>query len=185
VETEAMLRKLFHLSGIIIPVAYLLMNKGAARVATALLFVAMGLFELLRIKGILEIDIVRRYTKYKEKGRPLGSFYYVLSALIVILLFDKGIAVASLFTLSISDPLSSAIGSRFGRIHILQKTLEGTLTFFLSAFGIFLLFSFGFYTALTTAAISAATELLSGRFIDDNLSIPVVTASALTVLSKL
>ena len=180
-----MLRKLFHFSGIVIPVVYLLTERRTALTVATVLFVAMGVFEVLRIKGILRIDIVGKYTKDREQKKPLGSFYYVLSALIVIFFFDKNTAVASLFTLSISDPLSSIIGSRLGRVHILGKTLEGTLTFFFSALCIFLLFSFGPYTAVAGAAVSSLTELLSGRPIDDNLSIPIVTACALAVLSKL
>jgi len=180
-----MLRKLFHLSGIIIPVVYLLTERRTALVVSAALFVAVGVFEFLRIRGILKIDFVGKYTKDSERKRPLGSFYYVLSALIVILLFDKSTAVASLFTLSISDPLSSIVGSRLGRVHILGKTLEGTLTFFFSSLCIFLLFSFGPCIAVAGAAVSSLTELLSGRPIDDNLSIPIVTACALAALSRL
>ncbi len=99
--------------------------------------------------------------------------------------FEKYIAVASLFVLSISDPLASIIGSRFGRVRFIGKSLEGTVTFFFSSFCIFLAFSFSFSTAIICAAIAALTELFSSWLIDDNLAVPLVTALTLTVLTKL
>jgi dolichol kinase len=180
-----MLRKLFHISGIIIPVIYLLTDRKTGLVVAAALFCALSVFEVLRIKRILRIGIVDRHTKDRERKRPLGSLYYVLSAFIVIMFFERNIAVASLFTLSISDPLSSIIGSRFGRLRFLGKTVEGTLTFLLSSLCIFLSFSFGAPISVAAAVVASLAELLSGPYVDDNLAIPVATAAALTVLSKL
>ncbi|MBA4391112.1 MAG: hypothetical protein C0399_09255 [Syntrophus sp. (in: bacteria)] len=179
------LRKLLHLTCIIIPVLYLLTDKKTALIITSILFIAVSVFEILRIKGVLKIALVERHTKEEERKRPLGSFYYVLSGLIIMTFFEKNIAVASLFVLSISDSLASIIGSRFGRIRFLGKSLEGTLTFFFSSLCIFLAFSFSFSIATICAVISALTELFSSRLIDDNLAVPLVTALALTVLTKL
>jgi dolichol kinase len=180
-----MLRKLFHFSGITIPIIYLLTGRETALVGTAILFVCMGVFEVLRIRGILNISIVAKYAKAQETRRPLGSLYYVLSSFVVLAFFERNIAAASLFTLSISDPLSSIVGGRFGRCHFFGKTLEGTLTFLLSSLCIFRAFSFGTYTAVGCATIASLVELLSSRYVDDNLSIPVATAGALAILSRL
>jgi dolichol kinase len=179
------LRKLLHLTCIIIPVLYLLTDKKTALIITSILFIALCIFEVLRIKGVLNISLVERHTKEEERKRPLGSFYYVLSGLIVMAFFEKYIAVASLFILSISDPLASIIGSRFGRVRFLGKSLEGTLAFFFSSLCILLAFSFSFLSAITCATISALTELFSSRLIDDNLAVPLTTAIVLTVLAKL
>ena len=179
------LRKLLHLTCIFIPLLYLLTDKKTVLIVTSIFFITVSIFEILRIKGILKISLVERYTKEEERNRPLGSFYYVLSGLITIAFFDKDIAVASLFVLSISDPLASIIGSKFGRVRFLKKSLEGTLAFLFSSLCIFLLFSFSFPIAIACAVISALTELFSSRLIDDNLAVPLATALALTVLTKL
>jgi dolichol kinase len=162
-----------------------LTEKRTGIAVASILLIILGVFEVLRIRGLLNIDIVARHTKDKEKKRPLGSFFYVLSGLIVIALFDKSTAAAALFTLSISDPLSSIVGSKFGRVRLREKTLEGTLTFFLSSLCIFLAFSYSVPVCIVCAAISSLTELLSGRHVDDNLSIPLVTACALKLLTSL
>ena len=179
-----MLRKLLHLSAIIIPVIYLLTDKRTALLVATALLAILSIFEILRIGGWLRIGIVRKYTKEGEVKRPLGSFFYVLSAFITMAVFEKHIAIASLFILSISDPLSSILGSRFGRIRFLGKTLEGTLTFFFSSMVILLAFSFGIYSAVACAVVASLTELFSSWPVDDNLSIPLAAAAALTLFTK-
>ena len=179
-----MLRKLFHITGSIIPVVYLLTDKQTALIVTAGLFVVDIVLETLRIKGIMNVAFIENNMKKEESSRLSGSFFYILSGLITIIFFAKNIAVSSLFILSIADPLSSLIGSRFGRVRFLGKSLEGTMTFFVVAFLILRVFSFSIPIAAAGAAIAALTELFSSRFIDDNLSIPLVTAMALTFMTR-
>ena len=179
-----MLRKLFHITGSIIPVVYLLTDKQTALIVTAGLFVVDIVLEIMRIKGFMNVTFIENNMKKEESNRLSGSFFYILSGLITIILFEKNIAVSSLFILSIADPLSSLIGSRFGRVRFLGKSLEGTMTFFAVAFLILRVFSFSIPIAAAGAAIAALTELFSTRFIDDNLSIPLGTALAMTLLTR-
>ena len=125
-----MLRKLFHLTGSIIPIIYFLTDKQTALIVTAGLFVVDIVLETLRIKGIMNVAFIENSMKKEESSRLSGSFFYILSGLITIIFFAKNIAVSSLFILSIADPLSSLLGSRFGRVRFLGKSLEGTMTFF-------------------------------------------------------
>jgi dolichol kinase len=179
-----MLRKLFHFSGIIIPVIYLLTDKQTALIVTGSIFIVDIVLEVLRIKGFIKIPFIEKNMKKEESNKLSGSFFYVLSGLITIIFFAKNIAVSSLFILSIADPLSSLLGSRFGRVRFLGKSLEGTMTFFAAAFLILWIFSFSIPIAVAGAFIASLTELFSSRPIDDNLSIPLVTALALTLLTK-
>jgi dolichol kinase len=179
-----MLRKFFHLSGIIIPVIYFLTDKQTVLIVTGSIFVVDIVLETLRIKGVMKIAFIEDSMKKEESNRLSGSFFYVLSGLITIIFFEKNIAIASLFILSIADPLSSLLGSRFGKVRLLGKSLEGTMTFFAASFLILRIFSFSVPIAVTVAVIASVTELLSSRYIDDNLSIPLVTAMVLTLLVR-
>ena len=185
VDEVNMLRKLFHLAGIVIPVIYLLTDKQTALIVTAGVLVIDIILEALRIKGILKLPFIEQNMKKQERRRMSGSFFYVISSFIAMALFEKNIAISSLFILSISDPLSSVLGSRFGRIRFLGKSLEGTLVFFFSSFFILLAFSFTIPIAVAGATIASLTELFSSWPVDDNLSIPLVTALALTLLTRL
>jgi dolichol kinase len=181
---KIMLRKLFHFSGIIIPVIYVLTDKQTALIVTAGIFVLDIVLETLRIKGVMKVAFIENSMKKEESNRLSGSFFYVLSGLITIIFFEKNIAVSSLCILSIADPLSSLLGSRFGKVRLFGKSLEGTMTFFAASFLILRIFSFSVPIAVTVAVIASVTELLSSRFIDDNLSIPLVTAMTLTLLAR-
>lgn len=141
-----------------------------------------GIVELLRIRGGLRLPIADKYLKAKEKDTPSGAFFFLLSSLITMLVFKERAAIPSLFVLSISDPLSSLTGYWFGKRPLLGKTLEGSMIFFISSFFILIGFSFAIPVVLITALVSTATELVSSRYIDDNLSIPIMTALALSVL---
>ena len=185
VDEVNMLRKLLHLAGIVIPVIYLLTDKQTALIVTAGVLVIDIILEALRIKGILKLPFIEQNMKKQERRRLSGSFFYILSSFIAMALFEKNIAISSLFILSISDPLSSVLGSRFGRIRFLGKSLEGTLVFFFSSFFILLAFSFTIPIAVAGATIASLTELFSSWPVDDNLSIPLVTALALTLLTRL
>jgi dolichol kinase len=180
-----MVRKLFHFSGIIIPVTYLFTDKQTALIVTAGIFAVAIVLETLRIKGFMRIAFIDKNMKKEESNRLSGSFFYILSGLITIILFEKTVAVSSLFILSIADPLSSLLGSRFGRVRLFGKSVEGTMAFFVVSFLILRVFSFSVPVALPGAVIASLTELFSSRFIDDNLSIPIVTAVSLTLLTRL
>jgi dolichol kinase len=179
---QSIWRNLFHFSGIVIPLAYLFINKGVALSLTICLFCAVLVVEFLRITGRLRLGIIGKCLKPKEEKRPSGSVHYMLSALAAILLFDKRVVIPSLFILSISDPLSSLVGRRLGRHPLLGKSLEGTLVFLASSLIILILFSVRPFVAIPVSLIVTLTELFTPGFLDDNLTIPIVSALVLTIL---
>jgi dolichol kinase len=178
---QSIWRNLFHFSGIVIPLAYLLISRGAALGFTILLFCVSSVVEFLRITGRLKLGIAGKLLKEKEAKKPTGSLFYVVAALVVILVFRKEVAICSLFVLCISDPLSSIVGRRLGRHPLLGKSIEGTLVFFGSSLIILALFSVGLSTALVVACVATLTELCTPEFLDDNLTIPIMTGLALTL----
>ena len=109
------LRRLFHLSGCLIPVVYLLTNKRVALLVAAAAIVAVAFIEALRIKGCIRLGFVEALLKERELKGPTGSLFYLVSCLATILFFDKRIASASIFVLAVSDPISSIVGSKWGR----------------------------------------------------------------------
>ena len=176
------LRRLFHISGAIIPLTYLARGKGAALALGALIFLLLIVAEVLRLKGVLDPSFVKAQLKEKEAKGLTGSLFYVASCMLTMLFFDKPIALASMFVLVISDPLSSIVGSRWGRCRLLGKSLEGTVVFLLSSVVILTCFRFGPAAVIGGAAAGAAAELFSPRFTDDNLTIPLATALVVWVL---
>ena len=178
-----MLRRLFHVSGIIIPLTYLLWGKGAALALGTLILLFLAAGEILRLKGILDPLFVRGQLKESERRRPTGALPYAGSCVLTVLIFPKPVAVASMFVLAISDPLSSLVGSTWGRSRFLGKSLEGTSVFLFSSLIILAYLRFRIPAVVGGACAGTLAELLSSRFINDNFSIPLVCAAALWVLT--
>lgn len=147
--------------------------------ATAILFLLVAL-EALRIGFSLDSPFWRKHLKARELKGPTGAIFYAASSLLVMLLFEKPVAVASIFVLALCDPASAIVGLKWGKRRFRGKSAEGTGTFFLCAFVVLACFSFGIPVSLVAAAVATAAEFFSSPFVDDNFSIPLVTALILT-----
>jgi dolichol kinase len=183
-DARSIARKVFHFSGASIPLCYLLAGKTAALIFAIALLVLSAMFEFLRIRGRLDISLVRKYIQVKdsETRKPTGSFFYLLAAPITILIFQESAAIASLFVVAIADPLSSLAGLQWGKTKILGKSLEGSAVFFIVSLLILSVFSFPVHVCFTAALVATLTELFTPKWLDDNLTIPLVTATVLTLL---
>ena len=182
-DARSIARKVFHFSGASIPLCYLLAGKTTTLIFAVVLFVLSAIFEFLRIRGSLDISLVRKYMQVKdsESRKPTGSFFYLLAAPITILLFQETVAIASLFIVAIADPLCSLAGMKWGKTKMLGKSLEGSSVFFVVSLLILSVFTFPVHVRLITSFVATLTELLTPKWLDDNLTIPLVTAIILTL----
>jgi dolichol kinase len=183
-DPRSIARKVFHFSGASVPLLYLLAGRTPALAFAIILLVMSAAFELLRISGRLDISLVQRHLQIKESEskKPTGSFFYLLAAPVTILLFPAHAAIASLFIVAIADPLCSLAGLQWGKTKILGKSLEGSSVFFVVSLLILSAFSFPVHIRLIAAITATLTELLTPKILDDNLTIPLVTALVLTLL---
>jgi len=123
----------------------------------------------------------------KEKHNFTGSFFYLVGTTVSIVFFSPPIAVSAILFLIIGDFMAALVGISYGRIKIGKKSLEGSVACFLSCFLIcFLMFwhvKLGEQLAFWVALAATVTELLNPPFIDDNLSIPVLSALAIHLIA--
>ena len=184
-------RKLIHLGSAAFPIAYWLTDKPFMLwVLVPLAVVAVGAETLRHLKPGFRAFIDRwlgRILRQAEDHTLTGATYVTLAALLSILLFDKPIAIAVLLFLSVSDALASLVGIRFGRVRIGNKTLEGSAIFLVSAVAIALLvLRSAPLVAVPGAVVATVVEALplkiAGRKLDDNLTIPLVSGVAMTLL---
>lgn len=121
-----------------------------------------------------------------EHYRVNSASWYVGALFVLAWMQRPMVAAIGVGVLGLADPAASIVGRRFGRHKLIHgRTLEGTLTFaFVGALvASAVLFGFGVapLTAIVVAIVSgiagALAELLSRR-VDDNFSVPVLTAAA-------
>lgn len=172
-------RKVFHLLTLSIPIGYSLTSKETALWVLIPLFLGFLSVDLLRhyhrgVAALFERFFFGKVLREREKKTLMGSTYFLFSSILSLLLFPKPIAIASLLILILSDTCAALVGKGMGRVRIGEKTLEGTLAFFLSALLIVLLCPGvhrwgGFWGAVGGTLV----ELLPVG-LDDNLTIPLV-----------
>lgn len=137
----------------------------------------------------------------RSRGYPVGILLYPLSVLLLILAFPArlDIAAAAWGIMAWGDGVATLAGRRFGRRPLpwnREKTVEGTVAFFLAASvaGVFLswwtssavspapLMAFTLAAPLIAAGAAALAETVPVR-LDDNITVPAVAGGVLWVLS--
>lgn len=184
-----LLRKGIHLLSLSIPIGYALMSKHHALMILLPLTAAFVIADLLihvskpfrRLALRFVGPLLRPHELRSDRLLLNGASYVLISACIVVALFPKVIAVTSFAILIISDISAALIGRRYGSHRFLDKSLEGTIAFFISALIVIGIIGMLYelpavYFAISTcaAAIGAVVENVSIRLrVDDNVSIPL------------
>jgi dolichol kinase len=183
-------RRIFHLcNGVIVATAYqFLFTHQQAVYLLGTIACLIYVFDHTRIAypDLLNRTpwLTRLFMRAEEQFRESAMIPYVMAILLSIITFPKQIALIAILTLAIADPLAAIIGIRFGKRHwVSQKTVEGSIAFFLVAFCC----SFGVLysvapqqiwaitgASLLTSIVVSGFEMLPIK-IDDNLTIPLIT----------
>ncbi|HRE41004.1 MAG TPA: SEC59/DGK1/VTE5 family protein [Ignavibacteria bacterium] len=191
-------RKLIHLSSSGIAIFYWFSSKDVTLPIIGLMFLISISLDLLRYFSPKFNEIflklfgkILRHHEIEKNGLVFsGSTCLLCSCLILIIFFPKIIAVMAILIMTVSDTAAALYGKNFGKIHIKNKTLEGSLAFFIS--GLFVIFltpkfdySFTEYSiAIFTLIVTCLSEYIPFD-IDDNLTIPIIFATLYFLLFKL
>ncbi len=195
------LRKGVHLSSLSIPVIYALIAKSTA---LWILIPLTGVFLIVNILGhrsgpvrTLMIrylgDIMRTHELDVDRRVLNGASHVLIAACLSVLVFPKLVAITAFSILIISDICAALVGRRFGSHRFLDKSLEGTLAFAVSAVGVVLVIahlvsapvSFTMI-GIVAGLVGSVVENISPRLrLDDNISIPCSVGTTLWLLSPL
>lgn len=184
---DELFRKLIHLTSLSIPIVYYFITAKTAAIILGILTAAALIIDLSRYlhpeTGKIFYKffgfLLREHELDHKKKNLNGATYVLISALISVLIFPKVIFISAFSILIISDSLAALIGRKFGKHKFLSKSLEGTLTFFISACIVILFtpkiggFTEEYLIGFIAAFVGAIVENISFRLIDDNLSIPL------------
>ncbi len=116
-----------------------------------------------------------------SKFTARGAATFLIGTLAAVLLFTPFVAALSILVLAVGDAVATIAGYYAGRHNIFRnKTLEGTLAFFVST-GVLLAFFVAPIVAISVALVTAILELVTPSYIDDNLILPVATGILLSI----
>lgn len=191
-------RKLIHLSSSGIAIFYWFNQKELTLIIISLMFIISLAFDLARFFSpkfnemfVKYFGKILRHHELEAKGIVFsGSTYLLFSCIILIFFFPKIIAVMAILIMTVSDTAAALYGKNFGKIHIKNKTLEGSIAFLISGlFVIFLTPKFDYSVAeyliaIVTLIITCLSEYLPYD-IDDNVTVPIIFASLYLILIKI
>ncbi len=181
-------RKLIHFSSSIIPLFYAFTFKDLTLkilIPSAILFIMLDIMRL-SIDSVNKIymSVLKDIVRIKEGKRFTSATNLLISSVIAILIFEKSIAVACLLFLTVSDSAAALVGKRFGKVKILNKTLEGSLAFlFSSLLIVYFVKSLNLVTGIFGAFSATFIELVVLN-IDDNLSIPLISGLIMQLINS-
>lgn len=193
---KEILRKSIHLSSLWIPALIYIAHPGISIMIFSFLFTADIILEYgnykrwnwaRRIFGRLFFKTLRQKETKHIYFQSSGSLYVLLAAIACTLLFSKPIAVIAMTVMLISDTFAALVGKAYGTRKIYKnKSMEGTLAFFMSALFICMLFEpmFHFtYASVLACLLATCAEVYEDKTeIDDNLSIPFSIGIILSLL---
>ncbi|MEK6733970.1 MAG: hypothetical protein AABY27_02550 [Pseudomonadota bacterium] len=183
---EEILRKLVHFSSLWIPFLYFYNSTAfMLRILISLSILALSLDiskKFIPSLNILIKKLMGSIMREEEKSSNSlsGATYLLVASTLTIAFFPKEIAIFSLSILVISDSMAAIIGKKYGRIHFMNKSLEGSLSFAASAYAIYyyfanyLEFNLPFKATLIAIFFGTIAEAFAKKIhLDDNLLIPL------------
>ncbi|WP_127716638.1 diacylglycerol/polyprenol kinase family protein [Halobacteriovorax sp. HLS] len=193
-------RKIWHMgTGCIGLFAYSHFDLSAKTMSWGLLTLAIVaiLVEITRLKvsavNRVVLKLMKPFLRDSEKNSMSGFPFYALGVALSFLLFDEKIAVLSSLFLIFADPICSFFGVLYGKDKIFgNKSMQGAMAGFIICYAITFLYGGYYYQpglellvfSIIVGLVGAVSELCS-VFIDDNLSIPVVSGLGITLVNNL
>jgi len=176
-------RKTFHIAVSVI-VLFDILSHNLSVLLTVLAISFYTIFEVMRLSNI-EITYYRRLVDICSRSNMRTGFVFdplllAIPILLTILFFKPTISYPTILIITISDGLSTLTGINFGRTKILgNKTLEGSIMFFLTAILILSFFN-SIFNAVFIAFFLTNVELVSKNY--DNLTLPLFSVFIMSLI---
>lgn len=189
-------RKIWHIVGVlVIFFLFQLMPLDIAKYSIVICTLAFVSIDIFRKKhpqlNTFFVQIFKPIIRQHEINSYAGTTFLFLGVMILILIFPPIIISLSLLFLAFADPFASYFGIKYGKDKIYgDKTIQG----FLAAFIICMVLTVGYLffndfaydrvilVGLLAGLLGALAELVPIFKLDDNLTIPVVSGSGLTII---
>lgn len=208
-------RKIVHLSAglVVLIVPFFILPLHAVYIALSMAIIVYFSSRDSSVRQLQELYESIGEEAEETMGRLQGPFHYCFSITVLIAVFtvfapdQLYFPICGILIMIISDTLASLIGKKIGRIKIApaytksQRTLEGSLTFFVSAFlvcwSVFYFYGLGnplnqkvlplelvLTYSLMTSLTGTFVELFSPSILDD-LTVPISTTLGIYFLALL
>ncbi len=167
---------------VLFPLLYLFSGKRFILILVGIVLFGFLIFDISRLTfKKFNLSLLKNLVIKKKEIKIFSSMsFFVLACFIILLIFEKEIAIISIVFLTFGDLAAKYLGILYGRIKIFEKTLEGLLAYFAACLLFGFLWSYFLEISLpiimTGAAAAAMAEVLP-LGIDDNFAVGLISAS--------
>lgn len=189
-------RKIWHMSGVFgMFLAYTYLPESISLTILVVAWLAFVPFDFLRQKNAAlndwAVHAFKPIMRQSEVKKLAGTTYLLSGVLLVDLLFQRPVVGLTLLFLAFADPIASYFGILYGKDKIFgHKSIQGFMAaFFVCAA---LTFTFLLYhnymtdrlivVSMLAGLVGAFAELIPVGKLDDNLTLPVMSAIGLSIL---
>ncbi|MBN1694944.1 hypothetical protein JW879_06055 [candidate division WOR-3 bacterium] len=184
-------RKIYRIgAGIVFPIVYYFSPNKI--IVEMLLLYLLGIMTTLEVMRYISPNLWRVVAEHSKgilkvrQGIITGTTALLISNIIVIAFFDKQIAIVSLLYMLFGDTASAVIGTKYGKVKIGDKSLEGSLAFFITTMVIALIFSqwTGIHIHLIILIFGAIAATITEALpieINDNLTVALAAAIVMQI----
>jgi len=197
---EELPRRLWHIfGGLCIPISGLLVAGNIFLPALISITVAALVVEIVRLRSSRVnrrfVTVFRSLLREGEVSTLTGSTYLFIASSIVFVLCDKSIAAVALAFVVVGDPVAGMVGERWGRLRASSgkrsgyglggRSLEGSAACFVACLVVGVVLAavthVDLWLVVVGAVFATVVEYLS-LAVNDNLSIPLVTAGVMSLI---
>ena len=182
-------RKGIHLLALSIPIGYFFVSQRVALSILIPITLSSIIFDFVRILNlpghrILDYLFGPMLRSHEEIDLTGGS-YILFASTLSIFLFAKPVALAAIGFIILGDIFSALVGRKYGKISFGDKTLEGSLGFFVACLLVTVTVpDLALWVGVIGGLVAALTEALDLP-VDDNLAVPLVSGLIMELLLKI
>ena len=181
-------RKSLHLAMIVIPAWVALVPRRPALLGLIVATTLTVSVDLLRLSDRrfrrFFARLFRSLIRPHERAHLIGSTYYMIAALLSVIVFDRSVAVAALTFLVLGDAAAAIVGRRFGRPGLFGKSPQGSA----ACLGVCLAAGWPILHDPTLVVVGALAATIAEALpvpMDDNMRVPVFSGLAMQLVLRL
>jgi glycerol-3-phosphate acyltransferase PlsY len=167
---------------VLFPVFYLFFGKQFVLILVGIVTLVFILFDISRLTfKKFNLTLLKSVVIKQREIKVFSSMsFFLLACFIILLIFEKEIAILTLFFLTFGDLAAKCFGILYGRKRIFEKTLEGLMAYFVACLLFGFLWSYFLEISLLMILIGAFAAAIAEVLpigIDDNFTVGIISAS--------
>lgn len=184
-------RKIYRIgAGIVFPLVYYFSPNKI--IVEMLILYLLGIMTTIEVMRFISPSLWRTMVEHSKgilkvrEGYITGTTALLIANAVIIAFFNKQVAIVSLLFMLFGDAAAAIIGTKYGKVKIGDKTLEGSLSFFITTMILALIFYrwSGIRIHLLVMSLGAIAATITEALpieINDNLTVALAAAIVMQI----